>query len=142
MFSKTNLISTLATAVWGFLGGYLLWGILVDPILKDHVMTQDLYRSDENMDMIHLVIGCIVVGFAISNLYSKWSQGNYGASSGASLGVWIGILIGFGSGIVNYSVMNLLDITGTLIDGVTYVVFFTIMGLISGLVYNKFASKD
>lgn len=141
MFSKTNLISTLATAVWGFLGGYLLWGMLVDPILTDHVMTQGLYRSDETIDTIHLIIGCIVVGFVVSNIYSKWAQGNYGASSGAGFGVWIGVLVGFGAGIINYSVMNLLDITGTLIDGVTYVVFFAIMGAIAGLVYKKFASK-
>jgi len=142
MFSKTNLISTLATAVWGYLGGYLLWGMLMDPYLANHVINEGLFRTDENMDMAHLIIGCIVVGFVISNLYSKWSQGNYGASNGASFGIWIGILIGFGAGIVNYSVMNLLDITGTLFDGATYVVFFAIMGAIAGLTYSKLKSKS
>jgi len=38
MFSKTNLISTLATAVWGFLGGYLIWGLILDPFNADHTI--------------------------------------------------------------------------------------------------------
>ncbi|MEZ4859055.1 MAG: hypothetical protein R2781_09615 [Flavobacteriaceae bacterium] len=141
MFSKSNLISTLVTAVWGYLGGWLLWGMLVDPILETHVVTSGLYRTEETMDMIHLIIGCLIVGLAISTLYSKWGSGRYSPSSGLGFGAWIGILVGFGVGIVNYSVMNLLDITGTLIDGATYVVFFAIMGFLAGLVYQKTSPK-
>jgi hypothetical protein len=33
MFKKTNLISTLVTTIWGFMGGYLLWGVLADSFL-------------------------------------------------------------------------------------------------------------
>jgi hypothetical protein len=34
MFSKSNLISTLVTAIWGFFGGWLLWGIIGGPHVK------------------------------------------------------------------------------------------------------------
>jgi hypothetical protein len=28
MFSKANVTSTILTTIWGFFGGYLLWGYL------------------------------------------------------------------------------------------------------------------
>lgn len=139
MFSKSNLISTLVTAVWGYLGGWLLWGMLMDPILEQHNSATELMK--EMPDMVHLIIGCLVVGFALSTIYSKWANGNFSPTSGLTLGVWVGILLGFGEGIVNMSVMNMLDITGTLLNGVTYIVFYAVMGLLAGLVYQKTSPK-
>jgi ABC-type Mn2+/Zn2+ transport system permease subunit len=135
MFSKRNLISTLVTAVWGYLGGWILWGMLMDANLKNHLLTPDLIR--EMPDMVHLIIGCIIVAFVFSTLYSKWAQGNYTMGSGLSFGIWMGIFLGFGLGLVNMATMNFYDITGTLLDGVTYVVFIGVMGLLAGLVYQK-----
>lgn len=134
MFSKSNLISTLVTAVWGYFGGWLLWGMLVDPMLTDH-SSANLMR--EMPDMVHLIIGCIIVGFTVSTIYSKWANGTFSLTTGLSFGVWIGILFGFGNGVVDFAVMDLLDLTGTLINGVTYIVFYAIMGLFAGLVYQK-----
>lgn len=135
MFSKSNLISTLVTAVWGYFGGWLIWGMLVDPILTDHSTATGIMR--EMPDMVHLIIGCIIVGFALSTIYSKWANGSFSPTTGMTFGVWIGILMGFGEGMVNFAVMDMLDLTGTLINGVTYVVFYAIMGLLAGLVYQK-----
>ena len=39
MFSKSNLISTLVAKIWGFMGGYLLWGILADSFLSNYLGT-------------------------------------------------------------------------------------------------------
>ncbi|MEZ4874275.1 MAG: hypothetical protein R2793_02160 [Flavobacteriaceae bacterium] len=135
MFSKSNLISTLVTAVWGYLGGWLLWGMLMDPILEEHTSGSSLMR--EMPDMVHLIIGCLIVGFAFSTIYSKWANGNYSPTSGIGYGIWIGILLGFGEGLVNFAVMDMLDITGTLLNGLTYIVFYAVMGLLAGLVYQK-----
>jgi hypothetical protein len=135
MLSKSNLISTLATAVWGFFGGWILWGILVDPLLADHNSAVGIMK--EMPDMFHLVVGCLITGFIFSTIYSKYSQGNHGFVSGLNYGCWIGLLIGLGEGMVNMSVMNMLDFTGTLINAVTYVVFYAIMGGIAGMVYQK-----
>ena len=135
MFSKSNLISTLVTAVWGYLGGWVLWGMLMDPILQEHNSATGMMK--EMPDMFHLIIGCIIAGFAFSTIYGKWGSGNYSAMSGLTYGVWVGILLGFGEGLVNMAVMNMLDFTGTLLNGVTYVVFYAVMGLLAGLVYQK-----
>lgn len=138
MFSKSNLLSTVATAIWGFFGGWILWGMLVDPILQDHNAMVGVMR--EMPDMFHLVIGCLLGGFFFSTIYSKFSQGNHSATSGINYGIWIGLLIGLGEGMVNMAVMNMLDFTGTIINAITYVVFYAIMGTIAGVVYQKTAA--
>jgi len=136
MFSKSNIISTLVTAVWGYFGGWLIWGMLVDPILKEHSVT-DVMRSESDMLMLHLIIGCIIVAFVFSTIYSKWGSDNYSATSGITFGIWVGLLLGLGEGMINYAIMDVLDLTGLLISAGTYVVFYSIMGLLAGLVYNK-----
>ena len=140
MFSKTNLISTLVTGIWGFLGGWVLWGMIGDPILKDHEITSGLMK--EMPDMAILAIGCLIVGFAFSTMYSKWARGTHGVSHGVQFGIWLGILIGLGSGLIDHSTSNLLDLTGTIINAVIYIVHFAIMGILASLVYGKFSSAE
>jgi len=81
MFSKTNLISTIVAALWGFFGGWLLWGMIGDPMLVDHTLTAGLMK--EMPDMTVLAVGCLIVGFAFSAMYSKWARGAHGTSQGA-----------------------------------------------------------
>ncbi len=137
MFTKTNLISTIITAIWGFLGGWLLWGIIGDPMLADHAVTSGLMK--EMPDMAMLAIGCLVVGFAFSSIYSKWARGTHGFSHGIQFGIWIGVLIGLGSGLIDHSTSNLLDLSGTITNAIIYIVHFAIMGVLASLVYGKFA---
>ncbi|MBV1887736.1 MAG: hypothetical protein KUG51_00440 [Urechidicola sp.] len=137
MFSKSNLISTVVTTLWGFFGGYLLWAILADPYLMNHLGTGGL-TPKEHPDFMYLVIGCLLVGLFFSTIYSKMANGNHNASQGAQLGILIGLLIGFGSGIIDFSTAGILDLTGTLVNGVVYVVHFMIMGVLASLIYKKF----
>ena len=58
MFSKENLVSTLVTAIWGFGGGYLLWGLLADPYFQENALTPGLMK--EMPDMPYLVLGAIL----------------------------------------------------------------------------------
>ena len=136
MFSKNNLISTVVTALWAFFGGYLLWGMLVDPFLQSH-LGAGAGNMPETPDFIHLALGCLIMAWAFSAIYSKWARGAHSVSQGAEFGLMVGILIGFGSGLINYATSNLLDITGTLANGVTYIVFFVMMGILASMVYNK-----
>jgi len=136
MFSKAKIVSTLVTAVWGYFGGWLLWGTLVDPMLSEHSGGATGVMR-EMPDMIHLVIGCLIVGFVFSTIYSKWGSDGFSASSGLTYGIWVGLFLGLGEGMVNFAVMDVLDLTGTLINAGTYVVFYAVMGLLAGMVYNK-----
>ena len=139
MFSKANIISTIVATIWGFAGGYLLWGVLADPILQDHMGAVTGVMKDPP-DFIHLLIGCLIVAFAFSTIYSKWANGTFSASSGIHLGIWVGVLMGLGSGLINFATSNLMDISGTFINGAIYIVHFAVMGLLVGLIYNKTSS--
>lgn len=123
-------------AIWAYFGGYLLWGLLTVDFFNDHLGSATGVMKDPP-DMIHLAIGCIIVGFAFSAIYGKWGHLNFGTGSGLTFGVWIGIMIGLGQGLVNYATSNIIDITGTFVDAVIYIVFYGIMGLLVGLIYSK-----
>jgi len=136
MFSKSNLLSTLVTALWAFFGGYLLWGLLGDSYLVNHLGSADI-TVKEVPDFTHLTIGCILVAFAFSTIFSKWSRGAHSISQGVEFGIWIGVLIGFGNGIIDFATIGVLDIEGTLVNGVIYVVFYLVMGILASIVYKK-----
>ena len=139
MFSKANIISTIVATVWGVAGGYLLWGVVGDPLLMDHLGSASGVMK-EMPDMLHLTLGCLIQGLIFSAIYGKWANGTYGASNGLTYGALVGILVGFGGGLINFATGNMLDLTGTLLNGVIYIVFFAVMGALAGLVYQKFAN--
>lgn len=139
MFSKTNLISTVVTALWAFFGGYLLWGVIGEPMLSDHMMSGIM---KETPDFLHLALGCLIMAFAFSVIYSKWARSAHGISQGIQFGIWLGILKGLGSGLIDFATGNMADLTGTLGNAVIYIVFFAIMGALASLIYSKVKSKE
>ena len=143
MFSKTNLVSTIIVAVWAFFGGYLIWGLILDPFNADHLGTASgVMKDPADVNMIYIAIGALITGLAMSTLYSKWSRGSHSLSQGANFGACIGIILGFGDRLVEYGVANILDLTGTIANGFAYVVFFAVMGIFASLVYGKLAPKS
>lgn len=136
MFSKANLISTLVTAIWSFMGGYVLWGLIGDPFLKEHLGTATgLMKNPPNFGM--LALGCLIQAFVFSTIYSKWARSHHSLVEGAKYGLWIGLLVGYGDGIINFATSNMLDITGSLVNGLIYVIFYAIMGVLASLIYSK-----
>ncbi|RMA66424.1 hypothetical protein [Ulvibacter antarcticus] len=135
MFSKANIVSTLITSIWGLAGGFLLWGLLAEPYLTPHILISDIMRDPP--DMIHLILGCLIQGFAFSTLYSRWANGNFGLGSGLSFGIWITLLLGLGAGLIDYATSTIVDIQGTLINFIIYLIFFGITGLLAGIIFKK-----
>jgi len=136
MFSKAKIVSTLVTAVWGYFGGWLIWGTLLKDFLSEHAGGATGVMR-EMPDMVNLIIGCIIVAFVFSTIYSKWGSDGFSASSGLTYGIWVGLLIGLGEGLINFAVMDLSDLTGVLVNAGAVVVLYAIMGLLAGMVYNK-----
>lgn len=136
MFSKSNLISILVTAIWAFFGGFLLWGILADSYLSNHMGSANITMM-EVPDYTHLIIGCVVLAIAFSTIYSKWSNNSHSILQGVEFGFWIGILIGFGIVLIDFSTVGVLDIKGSLVNGLIYVVHFVVMGVLASIVYSK-----
>ncbi len=135
MFSKANLTSTIVNTIWGAGGGFLLWGILGEPLMEEHVVTAGLMKDPP--DMVYLIVGCLIQAFGFSSIYGKFGSANYGASSGIGMGLLAAIMVGLGEGLIDFATANILNLHATLINFVIYVVFFGIMGLLAGIIYKK-----
>jgi hypothetical protein len=135
MFSKANLISTLAATIWGVGGGFLLWAIIGDPIMAKHMLMEGIMKDPP--DMMYLVLGCFVQGFAFSTVYGKYGRDYYSPANGIKYGAIMALLVGLGGGLINYATGNLMDLTGVIMNFGIYLVFFAVMGLLTGLIYSK-----
>ena len=81
MFSKSNVISTIVTGIWAFMGGYLLWGILCADLLNENLGSASGVGR-ETPDYVHLGIGCLILALVFSTIYKKWGAGDYGIGGG------------------------------------------------------------
>lgn len=136
MFSKSHIISTIVATIWGFAGGYLLWGILGADFINSHLGSAT-GMARETPDFLWLFIGCLVQACAFTGIYEKWANGSFSLVNGIKYGAWIGVLVGLGGELITYATGNMLDLTGSLGNAAIYIIFFAIMGLLTGLVYNK-----
>ncbi|MBX2826809.1 MAG: hypothetical protein KTR22_01520 [Flavobacteriaceae bacterium] len=137
MFSKANLVATLLTAIWGQMGGFLLWGIIAEPLMADNILLEGLIKPEPNFAF--LALGCLVQAFGFCSIYRKFGMNEYGAASGLNMGILVGIMIGLGEKMIDYATANMMDLQGTLINFAIYVIFFGVTGLIAGLIYKKLA---
>ena len=136
MFSKTNLISGIVTALWGFFGGYLLWGVLTAPFLDNHLGSA-IGVGKTTPEFLLLALGCLISGIVFSFFYANYSNGKHSISKGLNFGLLMGIYVGVGHGLINHATSNILDMTGTLANMLIYIVFLVIMGILASVVYNK-----
>ena len=84
----------------------------------------------------------VIMAFVLSSVYSKWARGHHSAKEGFQFGAWIGVFMGFGMGLLNHALMGLMDVTGTLVNGIVEIVFYGIVGAVIGLIYQKTAAKE
>ena len=141
MFSKTNVIAYVLASLWTYLGGFLLWGIIGDPLLKDHLGSATGLMKEEP-DHIFLLLGCVILAIISTLIYTKWARGHHSVSEGAQFGLLLGLLAGLGSGMIDYSTSNMLSLSGFFINGLIYVIYYVILGVILSMIFNKFSTKE
>ena len=137
MFSKSNLMATIVGGIFIFLGGYLVWGMLLADFFEQHAGSATGVSKDP--DMVFLAIGCLIQAFFFSTIFGRWSQGDHSAGNGFRLGVLVGAFMGFGEFFVWYATSNLHDLTATLTNGVVNVIFMGITGALIAMVYKATA---
>lgn len=140
MFSRQNLLATLAGTVTMFLLGYLIWGMATQDFFAQHNLT-DMMKSDEEMNMVFILLGNLCGAFALSTLYGRWSGGTYKAGEGFQFGAWIGFIIGVGMGLVWMGTSNMMDSTGHAVEAVLDIVYYGLVGLVIAVVYKSTAPK-
>ena len=138
MFSKQNVLATIAGFLVMYILGYLIWGIATADFFDGHTLND---FSKDPPDFIFLAISNLVAAFVVSTLYGKWSGGNYGAKDGFGFGAWVGLFTGVGLGLLWYSTANLMDLQGYLVEAILEIIFYGIMGAVIGAVYKATAPK-
>ncbi|MCJ7465635.1 MAG: hypothetical protein MUO53_02960 [Maribacter sp.] len=139
MFTKQNLLATLAGFAAMFLLGYGIWEFLLADFFDSHTLKSFM---NEEMNMPLIAGSNLIAAFALSSIYGKWARGHHSATDGFQFGAWIGVFTGFGIGLLNQAVMGLMDIPGTLVNGIMEVFFYGIIGAVIALVYKATAAKS
>lgn len=140
MFSKQNLLATLAGTVAIFILGYLIWGIATMEFFEAH-SNAEVMKAAEEVDMILILVGNFFTAFAMSTIYGKWANGNHSAGQGFKFGIWIGIFVGLGMGLLMMGTANMMDSTAHAVEAVLDIAFYGVVGAIIALVYKATAPK-
>ena len=139
MFTKQNLLATLAGFVVMFVLGYAIWGFAMVDFFEPHTLNDIMKDPPE---MLLLALSNVIAVFALSTIYSKWARGIHNAGQGFKFGIWIGIFTGLGLGLLNQSTTELMDMTGQIVEAILEIIFYGIIGAVIALVYKAAAPKE
>lgn len=134
MFTKQNLLATLAGFAVMFLLGYAIWGVAMADFFASHSINNVM---KDTPDLVMVALSNLIAAFALSSLYGKWARGVHSGKEGFQFGAWIGVFTGFGMGLIWYATTDLSDLTGTLVEAVLDIIFYGIIGVVIALVYKK-----
>ena len=134
MNTKT-LLAALVGAIVAFLLGWLVFGILMAPMYKDHMMTYEGLQKD----MEHLAVSSYIAIFAANLAWSlaialicSWSN-MVGLVKGAVIGASIGFLMDFQHAMFNVALMNMYkDAMIVVVSLIVSTIFAAVIGGIIG----------
>jgi hypothetical protein len=138
MFTKQNLLATLAGFIVMFLLGYAIWGAALADFFAEHSLNNVLKVPP---NIAYIALGNLVAVFALSSIYGKWARGVHSFSEGFQYGAWIGVFVGIGMGLLWYGTAELMDITGYVVEAILDIIFYGIIGGVIAIVYKKTAAK-
>ncbi|MEO9512525.1 MAG: hypothetical protein ABJN84_12470 [Flavobacteriaceae bacterium] len=137
MFSKSNLLATIAATVVMFLLGYGLWGVALSDFFESHSITD---ISKDPMDFPLIVVSNLIGAFILSSIYSKWARGHHSIGQGFEFGAAIGAFTGISMGLMWYATSNLTDFTGYIVEAIVEIIYYGIVGIVIALVYKNTTS--
>lgn len=135
---KTKLLlAILAGFVWNYLGGWLVFGMLLHDFLHVDVPYEGLMHAEP--DHLGLALFCISISALIALVIDKTDKGN--VKDGTLTGLWVGFLavLFFNGGV--YAFMDLYTIDYLVKDLIVSSVFYAITGTVAGLVLGSGKSK-
>jgi len=141
MFTKSNLLATLAGFLTLYLLGWIFYGMVADDFFMQHAILQGVHKK-ESMDGIwQIATGSILISFFMATIYNRWSTGMHSISQGFQFGALIGAMIGLGLGMIMYATSNFMDFTGQLVDGVWCILYYGITGMVISWIYKATAKE-
>ncbi len=133
MNMQKYLISSLAAAVWLFLYGFAIWGLLLADYLTGIAPVGTLL-AEADQNMMWIGIGCLVQGFGLGLIYTRGHEGK-GMMEGVRFGLFVGIVI-LGIYILSHGVSPI-----SLRAAITYGLVDTVMYMGAGVVFAMLYKK-
>ena len=139
MFTKQNVLATLAGFLVMFLLGYAIWGFATQDFFESHSLNNIM---KDPPDMLFIALSNLLAVFALSTIYGKWARGHHSAKDGFQFGLWVGVFVGLGLNLLWYGTTELMDLTGHLVEAVIDIIFYGIIGAVIAIVYKATAKKE
>lgn len=131
-YARLAITSIAATVVYFVLGGVVF---TLTPLANEFRQYPALYRSMEAMQA-HMLVGFLSTFVAILVLVVLFAMtSRSGASAGVRFGLMIGVFVVSGFVFHNYVNLN-IGLRLTLLQGVAFLLEWTIVGLVIGLIYK------
>ena len=139
MFTKQNLLATLAGFGTMFLLGWGIWGFATVDFFEGHTLNN---FAKNPPDALFIALANIIAAFALSSIYGKWARGVHSAKEGLQFGALIGIFTGLGMGLLTYATMAWMDLTAHIAEAVIEVIYYGIVGAVIAIAYKASATKN
>lgn len=136
MDTKKFLIGTLAGGIVYFFLGFLVYGILLQGFFEANSgSATGVMRLEDEMQWWALILGNLAYAGFITYVFLKWAHIST-FKSGLRGGAAMGFLLILGYNLTSYGVMNLYNLTSTLVDIVVATAITAIIGGVVGAVLH------
>ena len=137
---QSTIIAGLVGAIVYFFLNYLFYAVL--GLTDSHVTeaNEAASRGDDVL-MLPLILGHLLMGVFLAQVYSKWARGTHNFMQGAQFGGALGLVFGLSGGIIWYATMNAMSVTGHAIEAIWSIVSLGIMGGVISIVMSRFESE-
>jgi hypothetical protein len=134
-YMSVGLAALGATVAYFAYGFVLLW--LAPGLIKEAGKYPAVFRAkEEMMKVMPIGFGAMFVSIlVVALIFAKMQQGGSGITGGTRLGVLIGIFVVCGFVLHNYVNLN-IGLKLALMQAVAYLVQWTIVGVVIGLIYK------
>ena len=136
---NTNfLLSVLAVSVLGFLGGWALWGYLLEGYYSSNVTeaAKALERSEDDMIFWAMIVGQLSWGFLLTWVIDKTSSRS--AAKGAVTGAIIAVFISASFNFFMYSMMDMhTGVSILIVDILINGAFTAVLGAVAGAILGR-----
>jgi uncharacterized membrane protein len=133
--SKRFLLATLAGGVTAFVTGFLIYGVATDSFFRANPGSAVGTMKDVP-DFVYLSLGQLMFGLFLTVLLGKWI-GATTAGTGLQVGAVAGLLMGLAVDLTNLGVLNVMNLTATLVDPLLWAVQLGLSGAAVGAVLGR-----
>lgn len=132
---KKFSLGTLAGGVAFFIIGFLVYGLALADFMASNAGTATGVAK-EPMEMWALILGNLGYGALLTYIFLQWASISTFAT-GAKAGAIIGFLVALYFDFLTYSMMNIITMTGVVVDIIVFTVVSALVGGVVGLVLGK-----